>query len=184
MGKTIVNRADWLKLGVKKFSKGGVNSLNIEKMAKEVGVSKTSFYWHFRSKDNYVNELIEYWFDTTVKPIAEQTGEGSSAEERFRTFIELTLRDLSGMDFLFHLRKMGATKPDLHLLMEKLNAQRLMYIAYLIGELGYEEESASKRAEILFQFFQGWHVMNDHKTDNNEEDINHAVQLIRDFVAF
>ena len=47
----------WLEMGQRRFAKDGIQGININHMSEEMGVAKTSFYFFFNSKEEYL-EII------------------------------------------------------------------------------------------------------------------------------
>ena len=58
----ILDRTAWLELGLKRFAESGIKGLVVNDMSNELNISKTSFYNFFGSKEEYINQLLEYWF--------------------------------------------------------------------------------------------------------------------------
>lgn len=54
-------RAQWLSAGLEALRKGGVGAVRVERLADEVGVTKGSFYHHFRDRGALLEEVLEYW---------------------------------------------------------------------------------------------------------------------------
>jgi AcrR family transcriptional regulator len=54
-------RAQWLNAGLEALRKGGVGAVRVERLAGDVGVTKGSFYHHFRNRGALLEELLEYW---------------------------------------------------------------------------------------------------------------------------
>lgn len=54
-------RAQWLSAGLEALRKGGVGAVRVERLAGEVGVTKGSFYHHFRDRGALLEEVLEYW---------------------------------------------------------------------------------------------------------------------------
>ncbi len=50
----------WLVIGYKIFSKEGPTGLKVERIAKEVGKSKSSFYHHFAEPDLFTESLLQF----------------------------------------------------------------------------------------------------------------------------
>lgn len=61
----------WIKAGTKLFAENGVNGLKVELIAKEVGISKSSFYHHFADVELFIDRLLEYHI-TQYKIISEK----------------------------------------------------------------------------------------------------------------
>jgi len=54
-------RAQWLNAGLQALRKGGVGAVRVERLAADVGVTKGSFYHHFRDRGALLEEVLEYW---------------------------------------------------------------------------------------------------------------------------
>jgi AcrR family transcriptional regulator len=54
-------RAQWLNAGLEALRKGGVGAVRVERLAAGVGVTKGSFYHHFRDRGALLEEVLEYW---------------------------------------------------------------------------------------------------------------------------
>ena len=54
-------KAQWLSAGLEALRKGGVGAVRVERLAAGVGVTKGSFYHHFRDRDALLEALLEYW---------------------------------------------------------------------------------------------------------------------------
>jgi AcrR family transcriptional regulator len=54
-------RAQWLNAGLQALRKGGVGAVRVERLAADVGVTKGSFYHHFRDRGALLEEVLDYW---------------------------------------------------------------------------------------------------------------------------
>ena len=54
-------KAQWLSAGLEALRKGGVGAVRVERLAAGVGVTKGSFYHHFRDRNALLDALLEYW---------------------------------------------------------------------------------------------------------------------------
>jgi AcrR family transcriptional regulator len=54
-------RAQWLTAGLDALRKGGVAAVRVERLAGAVGVTKGSFYHHFRDRGALLDALLEFW---------------------------------------------------------------------------------------------------------------------------
>lgn len=54
-------KPQWLRAGLEALRKGGVGAVRVERLAGEVGVTKGSFYHHFRDRGALLEEVLEYW---------------------------------------------------------------------------------------------------------------------------
>jgi len=56
-----LNRSDWLKAARIALLKGGVEAVRVEKLARKLHVTKGSFYWHFKDREQLLEALLGEW---------------------------------------------------------------------------------------------------------------------------
>jgi AcrR family transcriptional regulator len=54
-------QAQWLRAGLDALREGGVGGVRVEPLAARLGITKGSFYWHFRDRGGFLEALLEYW---------------------------------------------------------------------------------------------------------------------------
>ncbi len=80
-----LSRDDWIHAARLALLRGGVEAVRVEKLARGLGVTKGSFYWHFKDRDELLELLLGEWEDE-VPGILPQLGRGSP-REKFRTLV-------------------------------------------------------------------------------------------------
>jgi AcrR family transcriptional regulator len=56
-----LGKHDWLKAARMALLKGGVEAVRVEKLARSLRVTKGSFYWHFKDRDELLDLLLREW---------------------------------------------------------------------------------------------------------------------------
>ena len=92
MPKIIAKKEDWIILGYKLFSEKGINGIVVEKMALKLNVNKSSFYWHFKTKKDFLNEIISFWVSTDTNRIITTVESKPLGKEKFNGLIELAFK--------------------------------------------------------------------------------------------
>ncbi len=54
-------KPQWLRAGLEALRKGGVGAVRVERLAGDVGVTKGSFYHHFRDRGALLDAVLEFW---------------------------------------------------------------------------------------------------------------------------
>lgn len=54
------NREKWIKEGYSLLAREGLTGIQVERLARIIGVNKSGFYHHFGDRDCYLEELTEY----------------------------------------------------------------------------------------------------------------------------
>ena len=65
------SKLDWLEVGLKTLGEFGVKGLTIERLTGELGVTKGSFYHHFRDVEDFRKQLIAFWADQYLSTSSE-----------------------------------------------------------------------------------------------------------------
>src|ERR1700747_2691564 len=63
---------DWLKAAARGLAKGGPAGPAVEALARERGVTKGSFYWHFRDRPALLAGLISRWEARASAPLIQR----------------------------------------------------------------------------------------------------------------
>ncbi len=56
-----VSKRDWLLVALEALATSGVESVKVERLAKQLDVAKSGFYWHFKNRHAFLKELLRYW---------------------------------------------------------------------------------------------------------------------------
>jgi len=51
----------WLTAAYDELTNNGVEAVKIMALAKRLGVSRTSFYWHFKDREALLEAMIQHW---------------------------------------------------------------------------------------------------------------------------
>lgn len=84
---TNLGREDWLHAARLALLRGGVEQVRVEKLARALGVTKGSFYWHFKDREELLELLLREWEDE-VHGLLIQLGK-QSRREKLNIFLRL-----------------------------------------------------------------------------------------------
>jgi AcrR family transcriptional regulator len=78
-----LGREDWLRAARLALLRGGLEAVRVEKLARDLGVTKGSFYWHFEDRDELLELLLREW-ESEVPEMLSQVGHRSGREKVHR----------------------------------------------------------------------------------------------------
>ena len=75
-----VSKAEWLQTALNLLDEEGVEAIRVERLARELGISKSGFYWHFKDRDDLRSQILDYWVHefnevVTANPTLQEGGE-------------------------------------------------------------------------------------------------------------
>ena len=147
-----LSREEWLARALEVLGRKGAGKLTVESLARQLGVTKGSFYWHFRDRADFFRQLIEYWderFTQTV--IAEISGLGGTAEERLLELMRLVLSKRLDR-FEMPVRAWAQQNPALAPLVRKVDRHRISFVRSLFLEMGFDEDEAEMRTRVFLTY--------------------------------
>lgn len=157
MPKIIATKEDWINLGFKIFANQGFSGIVVEKMAKVLKVSKSSFYWYFKTKKEFITQLIKFWIDKETDRIISLTNEKESGLQKLKTFIALIYKQDPFLDFVFYLKRYARKEKQIQVIIDNIDKQRIEYAIELLQEVGYSKPEAKIKARVLHKHFIGYH---------------------------
>ena len=147
-----LSKEEWLARALEVLGNKGAGELTIESLARHLGVTKGSFYWHFRDRADFFRQLIEYWdehFTQTV--ISEISGQGGPPEERLLELMRLVLTKRLDR-FEMPVRTWAQQNPALAPLLRNVDRHRVSFVRLLFLEMGFDEDEADMRTRIFLTY--------------------------------
>jgi AcrR family transcriptional regulator len=145
---------DWLDLGLRTLAKSGFTALKAEPLAKAMGVTRGSFYWHFADIGAFHAALLKQWREIA----AEQIIAGVEAASKGENPLEVLLRRVFGERLAIEnaVRTWASVDPAARTAVQAIDRRRLGYVESLFTQSGLSVEVARARAQILYWAFLGF----------------------------
>ena len=126
-------------------------------MAIELKVNKSSFYWHFKTKKEFISQLIMFWKNKETDRIIDLTNDKNTGSEKIKALITLIYKQDPYLDFVFYLKRYAIKEKEIQKIIDNIDKQRIDYASNLIQEIGYSEQEAKIKASALHKHFVGYH---------------------------
>lgn len=173
MPKIVAGKIDWLKVGHKLFAEHGISGIVVEKMAAKLKCNKSSFYWHFKTKKKFMEDLVDMWVSTDTDEIIARVNKQNSPVERFRALISITFKKDLELDFIFYLKRYGKKEKKVQELIDDLDRLRIEFVCSLLQDMGFSADDSKVKAEIFYKYLIGYHELIRYKTqeENYVEEV-------------
>jgi AcrR family transcriptional regulator len=145
---------DWLDQGLKTLARDGFTALKAEPLAKAMGVSRGSFYWHFADIGAFHAAILKQWREVAAEQIIANVEAASNHENP----LTLLLRRVFGERLALEnaVRTWASVDAAARAAVQAIDQRRLGYVESLLRQSGLPAEKAQARAQILYWAFLGF----------------------------
>lgn len=171
-----LTRQDWIVAALRDMGERGVSGVSVEPLARSLGATKGSFYWHFRDRDELVTEALAHWEQMGTEAVIVTLGSLGDPRSRLRHLLEtLFLPDAGGpegddaagttqlradddsksLDLGISLSESGG-HPAVAELLARVTERRVAYVAEQIEACGVDPAEAQRRALLAYTSYLGY----------------------------
>jgi AcrR family transcriptional regulator len=143
----------WIDFALKTLSQEGSGALKADLLAPKLGVSRGSFYWHFKDIDVFHAGVISHWRQAATESIILDVERYASPEGR----LEALLRQAFGHGGSLEIRVRTWAETNAHAAraVGEIDRRRRDYIELLLREAAVAPASASTRAQLVYWAYLG-----------------------------
>jgi AcrR family transcriptional regulator len=153
-----LDRERWVAAALDALAAGGVDQVRIETVARALGVTKGSFYWHFKDRGALLESVLAHWREGRIATIvAQASASGAPPAQRLRRVLDLYLDRANprGMAIELAVRDWARREPAAAAAVAAVDKGRLAALTPLYQALGHEPQEAGARALALYAFIFG-----------------------------
>ena len=143
---TRLSRQDWIDAAFDALETGGVPAVAVEPLAARLGVTKGSFYWHFKDRGELLAAALAQWEHATPALI-ESLDAIDDPRERLHTWGR---RVLGGDKALLTALHAAADNPVVAPVLHRVTERRIEYLAGVLRDSGVPPALARRRARLLY----------------------------------
>ena len=153
--KISLNPADWEKATLEVISHQGVSAVAVENIAKDLGVTKGSFYWHFGNKKDLIVAALKRWQEDDREVIKAQIWSIPDPQSRLNAWFLLSAQPLQS--HLIYATLLADRQNDfVAKVLKEVTLERLSYLQKSYQDIGYEEEQAKQQALMAYSVYVGY----------------------------
>jgi AcrR family transcriptional regulator len=159
---------DWTAVALDALARGGLASVAVEPLAKALGTTKGSFYWHFADRNALVAAVLERWERRDTDLVIATVEKSGDVTERLRRLLGLVFGAVPdgsgpGAGSVELALQANATHPLVAPVLTRVTERRLGYLTALFTELGMSPARARDRGVLAYSAFLG-HAQLAHST--------------------
>ena len=146
---------EWVAAALAAIAEEGVAAATVEGLARRLGVTKGSFYWHFESQAALLAAALAHWEARETESVIEEL----SSEENPRARLERLLRGIhgGGLTAAVHVAlSSAAAHPLVKPCLQRVSERRMEYVEQCLRELGMPRGEARARATLAYAAYVGF----------------------------
>lgn len=132
------SRETWIDAAFAQFNRGGLASVKVEALSRDLYATKGSFYWHFENRSDLIAAVIERWEQRetdSIIELAEQEGTPYERLVRLYTLVGERMYERGGERTLFSEAE-GEGVLDV---VARVLERRVDYVTGILEQLGLEQ---------------------------------------------
>ena len=178
-----LSAADWAQVALDVIAEQGVAAVAVEPLARRLGVTKGSFYWHFADRRDLLLAVLSHWKEGRIRDIIKQTRAqpGHELAQIYHVIdVYSASRSRRGMLIELAVRDWARRDPEASVIVAEVDDVRLRCARDLFLACGVPMDEASSRCMLLYAYVFGVSLMIYEKFDT---DVARLKRDIADLIA-
>jgi AcrR family transcriptional regulator len=155
-GRASLTPDRWIEAATGVLIDQGIDSVRVDVLARALGVTRGSFYWHFRDREDLLRAVLQAWRQRATEQLtARLEGAHSDPREQLRDVISLPFRGRSAVQAArieLAIRAWARRDAMARAFVDEADAARISYIAQVFSSLGFAIAEARSRAFVAYSY--------------------------------
>jgi AcrR family transcriptional regulator len=178
---TKVNRDDWLRAAQELAVREGMAAVKVLTLAATLEVSRSSFYWYFKSRGDLLDQMLSQWREKNTPAILARAARPSPSINRNILAIAECWFDPELFDprLDFAIREWARRSGPVRAEVDAADKARVDAISAMFRRHGFAETEAFIRARVLYFTQIGYYALE--VTEPEEARVAYAAVYLRGF---
>ncbi len=146
---------DWAHAALDVIAEEGVAAVAVEPLARRLGVTKGSFYWHFPSREALLAAALDQWEAMEQETVFGKLEAFPEPRERLRNLFQLVAHELKPHRIYSELLK-ALDHPVVQPVLSRVSQRRMDYLAASFRQVGMPRLEAINRARLTYAAYVGF----------------------------
>ncbi len=154
--RTPLTPESWIEAATSVLIDQGIDHVRVDVLARQMAVTRGSFYWHFRDREDLLRRVLQAWSARTTEHLTRRLQDArSSPQERLRDVISLPFRGRAAARAArieLAIRAWARRDEMARQAVDAADASRIAYHAQIFGALGFAPAEARQRGFLLYSY--------------------------------
>ncbi|SRR5690606_7306945 len=169
-----LTRDDWIKAATATLVDNGVDAVRVDTLARQLDVTRGSFYWHFSHRAELLESVLTTWRNAATQQVIDRFERRKiDPRQQVRELLTLpfrgrTARRAAAIELA--IRAWARRDPMARRFVDEVDTTRLNYIARSFAALGHNEAEARARAFTLYAYQIAESILPSQGSDSEKEE--------------
>ncbi|SFN42772.1 TetR/AcrR family transcriptional regulator [Dokdonella immobilis] len=154
-----LSATDWEQAALHVLAEGGVAAVAVESLARTLGVTKGSFYWHFPTREALLKAAIDRWEQRDEDEVISRVERIADPRERLRELFHRVSREVQS-HLVYAALLQASDHPLVQPVIERISRRRLALLTQAYAEAGFDTRAAAHRARLAYTAYSGFLQLN------------------------
>lgn len=149
---------DWIDAATEALARDGLSGIAVEPLARKVGATKGSFYWHFADRAALLQSVLDRWEQQHTEQVISFVDTETSPTDRLRTLLRVAISSAHLTDSAQSIDlvlQASTSHPAIAAAVKRVNTRRLSYLTGLFTDAGMTADAARERALLAYMSYLG-----------------------------
>lgn len=177
------SREDWLLATLDVLRERGIEGVKVVAIARRLGLTSGSFYWHFKNIQDLLDGVLEYWEEIQTGHIIDDAIKFDGApDERIRNLMhQVIAEDASRPDGAVAV--WAKSDAGAAVCYKRAMVKRFEFSAWLFEEAGFDSKAAEIRGRMMVMTLMGETTAGLKEREDWEEILDGHWKVLMDGVA-
>ncbi|WP_374012179.1 TetR/AcrR family transcriptional regulator [Pseudoxanthomonas koreensis] len=172
-----LSAGDWAQAALDVIAESGVSALAVEPLARRLGVTKGSFYWHFPSRDALMQAALDRWEEVEQEQVFGSLEEVPDPRERLRLLFQMVGHETKPHAIYSELLK-ALEHPAVAPVVERVSQRRLDYLTASFRQAGLGRGESQHRARLTYAAYVGFLQLRPHQPKMTHEEFEEYLEHV------
>lgn len=149
-----LSATDWAHEALTVIGESGLAAVAVEALAKRLGATKGSFYWHYPNRRALVEAALAIWEREHTEAVIDSISTHRDPAAQLRALLVLVV-GYSRNDKIEVALLASARDPLVSGVIDRVTKRRIDHVAHLYQEMGLESDRARRRATLAVSVYLG-----------------------------
>ncbi len=147
---------NWIEAATTVLVDQGIDHVRVDTLAGQLGVTRGSFYWHFRDREDLLRRVLQGWAERSTAQLTRRLESArDDPREQLRDVISLPFRGRAAVKAArieLAIRAWARRDDMARQAVDEADASRIGYHAVVFQALGFDAAEARMRAFVLYSY--------------------------------